>query len=246
MNGQEIPRRDKYDYLGVTIDPKLSWKDHISRVCGKANRTLGLVKRTLHAAPQQVRKTAYETLVRPSLEYATCAWLPHTQSAIKKVEQVQLAATRFVCGDYRRRSSVTSMCSTLEWDTLEQRRRLRDVTLFYKIKHGLVGITLPLVLIPADSRTRCQNTNKLRVVTSSCLTYQYSYFVCCVPVCNRRPHSSTVPDGRLPNHQSPVMFPHFLLTSQLQDSEASLISQYILEDKRDQEYYKTVKYKHHM
>ena len=80
----------------------------ISRVCGKANRTLGLVKRTLHAAPQQVRKTAYETLVRPSLEYATCAWSPHTQSAIKKVEQVQRAAARFVCGllpDYRRRST---------------------------------------------------------------------------------------------------------------------------------------------
>ena len=64
MNGQELPCRDKYDYLGVTIDPKLSWKDHISRVCGKANMTLGLVKRTLHAA-SQVRKTAYETLVRP-------------------------------------------------------------------------------------------------------------------------------------------------------------------------------------
>ena len=190
MNGQEIPRRDKYDYLGVTIDPKLSWKDHISRVCGKANRTLGLVKRTLHTAPQQVHKTAYETLVRPSLEYATCAWSPHTQSTIKKVEQVQRAAARFVCGDYRRRSSVTSMCSTLEWDTLEQRRRLRDVTLFYKIKHGLVGITLPLVLIPADSRTRCQNTDKLRVVTSSCLTYQYSYFVRCVPFWNHLPQSA--------------------------------------------------------
>ena len=91
---------------------------------------------------------------------------------------------------------------------------LRDVTLFYKIKHGLVGIILALVLILADSRTRCQNTNKLRVVTSTCLTYQYSYFVRCVPVWNhlqctsvgnRRPDSSTVPDGRLPNHQSPVM-----------------------------------------
>ena len=37
MNGHAIPRRDKPDYLGVTIDPKLSWKDHISRVCGKDN-----------------------------------------------------------------------------------------------------------------------------------------------------------------------------------------------------------------
>ena len=84
----------------------------------------------------------------------------------------------------------TSMCSTLEWDTLEQRRRLRDVTLFYKIKHGLEGIALPYVLIPINSRTRCQNTNKLQVVTSSCLTYQYSYFVLCVPVWNHLPQSA--------------------------------------------------------
>ena len=213
MNGQEIPHRDKYDYLGVTIDPKLSWKDHISRVCGKANRTLGLVKRTLHAAPQQVRKTAYETLVCPSLEYATCAWSPHTQSAIKKVEQVQRAAARFVCEDYRRRSSVTSMCSTLEWDTLEQRRRLRDVTLFYKIKHGLVGITL--IATCADPCRLPNSMSEHRQATSSDIFMPHLPVLVLRPLCtilepptpvgNRRPDSSTVPDGRLPNHQSPVI-----------------------------------------
>ena len=41
-----------------------------------------------------------------------------------------------------------------------------------------------------DSRNRCQNTNTLQVVTSSCLTYQYSYFVLCVPVWNHLPQSA--------------------------------------------------------
>ena len=73
MDGELVPRTDNQDYLGVTINSKLSWKSHISKVTKKANKTLGLIKRTLHAAPKQVRKAAYEALVRPSLKYATCA-----------------------------------------------------------------------------------------------------------------------------------------------------------------------------
>ena len=214
-------------------------------MCGKANRTLGLVKRTLHAAPQQVRKTAYETLARPSLEYATCAWSPHTQSAIKKVEQVQRAAARFVCGDYRRRSSVTSMCGTLEWDTLEQRRRLRDVTQTWTSRYHLATCADPCRLPNTLEWDTLEQRRRLRDVTQT-WTSRYHLATCAdpcrlpnsmsehrqatssdifmphlpvlvlrplctsleppTPVGNRRPDSSTVPDGRLPNHQSPVMF----------------------------------------
>ena len=56
MDGQQIPRCENQDYLGVTINHKLSWKPHITKIKNKANRTLGLIRRTLHAAPQQVRK----------------------------------------------------------------------------------------------------------------------------------------------------------------------------------------------
>ena len=112
---------------------KLSWQPHIKKVQNKARKTLGLIKRTLHAAPPQVRKTPYEVLVRPTLEYATCAWSSHTKTDIQKVEQVQHSTARFVTGDYRRTSSVTAMCTNLMWDTLHTRRCIRDATLFYKI-----------------------------------------------------------------------------------------------------------------
>ena len=200
MNNVLIPRVEQHDYLGVTLDRRLSWKPHITKVCTKANRTLGLVKRTLHAAPKQVRKVAYETLVRPSLEYATCAWSPHTQASNKKVEKVQRIAARFVSGDYRRDSSVTSMCKQLNWDTLEKRRSLRDMVLFHKIHHGHVRIAMPETLCAADHRTRHSNNHKLRVVTSSCSTYQYSYFVRCVPLWNMMPQ--TVIDAKTQQFQA--------------------------------------------
>ena len=69
-----------------------------------------------------MKKRAYEALVRPILEYASAAWSPHTQAKIKKIEQVQRSAARFIQADYRRTSSVTSMIDALKWDTLATRR----------------------------------------------------------------------------------------------------------------------------
>ena len=187
MDGQQIPRCENQDYLGVTINHKLSWKPHITKIKNKANRTLGLIRRTLHAAPQQVRKQAYEARVRPTLEYATCAWAPHTKLDIQAVEQVQRAAARYVCGDYRRRSSVTAMINRIEWDTLHTRRTLRDQTMFYKVYHGQVGISLPPSIYAADNRTRCLHEFKLRTIPANCLLYQHSFYVRCIPVWNALP-----------------------------------------------------------
>jgi len=103
MNGEKIPRTGNHDYLGVTINSKLSWKPHINKVQSKASRTLELIKRTRHAASHPVRKTAYEALVRPTLEYAKCTWSPYTNIDTQRVERVQHDAARFIVGDYHRR-----------------------------------------------------------------------------------------------------------------------------------------------
>ena len=121
MNGENVPRGDNHDYLGVTVNTSLSWKPHISKVHSKASRTRDLIKQTLHAAAPQVKKLAYEALVRPVLEYATCAWSPYTKVDTQIIERIQRAAAGFVSGDYQHYSSITAMLKRLEWDTLEIR-----------------------------------------------------------------------------------------------------------------------------
>ena len=133
MGSQQIPRTDNQEYLGVTINTQLSWQPHINKVQNKASKTLGLLQRTLHAAPPQVRQTAYEVLVRPTLEFATRAWAPHTKTCIQTIERVQRSAARFVTGDYLRTSSVSDMCTNLMGNSLYTRRRIRDATIFFKL-----------------------------------------------------------------------------------------------------------------
>ena len=67
---------ESHKYLGVEIDRKLSWNKHISAITRKGNRALGDIRRNLHNCPEEVKKQACYSLVRPHLEYASSAWDP--------------------------------------------------------------------------------------------------------------------------------------------------------------------------
>jgi hypothetical protein len=49
------------------------------------------------------------------------------------------------------------MLTSLEWQTLEQQRRISRLVMMYKIQHQLLDINRDLYLIPDDSRTRGQH-----------------------------------------------------------------------------------------
>ena len=55
------------------------------------------------------------------MEYASSAWSPHTDHDIKKLEQVQKNAARFVTGDYRLTTSTAALVKSVGWDPLEKR-----------------------------------------------------------------------------------------------------------------------------
>ena len=139
LSSEQISTETTQKYLGVTINNKLRWGDHCNIAAHKANRTLGIVRRLLKPCQQDVKKRAYEALVRPQMEYASSAWSPHTDRNINKLEQVQKNAARFVTGDYRLTTSTTALVKSVGWDPLEKRRLLFQATMLYKIRNKLVN-----------------------------------------------------------------------------------------------------------
>jgi hypothetical protein len=83
----------------------------------------------------------------------------HHLTLIQTLENVQRRAARFVINDYTSRTQgcMTSMLTSLQWQTLEQRRRISRLVMMYKIQHQLVDIDQDLYLRPGDSRTRGQH-----------------------------------------------------------------------------------------
>ena len=64
---QEVQQRVKY--LGITINNKLSWSDHIHNVTSKVDSVIGFLHRNFHHCPIQTKSALYLILVRPNLEY---------------------------------------------------------------------------------------------------------------------------------------------------------------------------------
>ena len=89
INKQPLQVVDQYTYLEVRLHNSMTWSRHIQDSVNKATKMLNFVRRTLYQGDPEVKATAYSTLVRPTLEYATEVWDPHQQYLINSIEMVQ-------------------------------------------------------------------------------------------------------------------------------------------------------------
>ena len=155
LHGHTLNTVNNVKYLGITLTSDLTWADHISNVCAKANKTLGFIRRNLKISSRKVKQAAYKSYVRPLLEYCSSVWDPHTQESIGKLEAIQRRAARYVMRRYHNTSSVSEMLDELQWPKLEDRRRTARLSMMYKIHHNLAcaqNIRDQLQYLPARQR----------------------------------------------------------------------------------------------
>ena len=176
LHGCALESVSSAKYLGVTVSEDLSWSDHINNITKKANQTLGFIKRNIRVHNRDLKSTAYKTLVRPQLEYASTVWSPHTDQDIGKLESVQRRAARWVTRDYRQTSSVSTMLQDLNWRTLDQRRIDSRLVLLYKVTYDLVAIPASDYLIRNTRPSSRNHSYAYRQFTTLRDYYKYTFF----------------------------------------------------------------------
>ncbi|KAL8591597.1 hypothetical protein ACOMHN_030483 [Nucella lapillus] len=142
-------------------------------VAAKGNRTVGFLRRNLKDCTTEVRKATYTTMVRPTLEYASTVWDPHTRQDIDLLEKVKKRAARFACNCYFERApgTVTDLLRKLQWDSLETRRHHNRLGMLYRIENGLVDIPpstalLNPGLVAGTVRQFSKNTLSIQLYTT--------------------------------------------------------------------------------
>jgi hypothetical protein len=115
LHGQTLKSVNNAKYLGCLITSDLRWTNRINSICGKANKTLGFQRRNLNIGSTTTKQNAYNSLVRPIVEYASTVWDPYTQKDIRTLEMVQRRGARYVCNKHGNRSSVALPHMLLMW-----------------------------------------------------------------------------------------------------------------------------------
>jgi len=177
LNGVELQVVETSAYLGVQLQNNLGWNAQVEYAAGKASRTLGMVKRNLRVDSVKLKTTAYNSLVRPVMEYGAAAWDPHTQKNINKLEGIQRSAARFILRNYERTpGTVTGLLRQLEMETLEERRREMRLCMLFKILNDLVDVPHSDLLTIAQQRTRGSHSLKFDTLRANTDTLKYSFY----------------------------------------------------------------------
>ena len=61
-------------FLGLIIDNKLSWRDHITKVSGSISKMVGIMCKIKYYLPSYILLTIYNSLVLPHLMYSIIVW----------------------------------------------------------------------------------------------------------------------------------------------------------------------------
>ena len=133
---QPLQRVDTYKYLGLLVSSDLSWSDHVSSICSKARKLLGMLYRRFYAhSNSDALFHLYQSLVRPHLEYASSVLSPYRIGEIKALEDVQKFALRICRKTWDQ--SYQSLLELFQIPTLEDRRIYLDLCTMFKIVHNL-------------------------------------------------------------------------------------------------------------
>ncbi len=124
--------------LGVLVDSELSFGKHITNIVNKANRQLGLIKRTFIIRDRHTLTMIYKSMIRPLLEYASPVWSPWRKKDITRIEQVQRRFTRLVEGT--RGMNYEQRLNFLRLPSLAYRRDREQLIQVFKMLNGLYDV----------------------------------------------------------------------------------------------------------
>ena len=138
--------------LGVLVDSKLTFEDHISHVISRSNRLLGVIRRSFANMDTDTFKLLYIGLVRSVLEYGQAAWSPYRIGEQKRLESVQRRATKMVPS--LKNLPYETRLRYLKLPSLAHRRKRGDMIDVYKYLHGLYTNQTNLLHLCKENRTR--------------------------------------------------------------------------------------------
>ena len=119
-------------HLGLTLDIKLNFSEHIKSTTRKISKTMGLLRKFQQILPRSSLLTIYKTFIRSQLDYVDIIYDQACNSAFHdKLESIQYNACLAITGAIRG-ISTEKLYQELWLESFKSRRWFRKLCHFYK------------------------------------------------------------------------------------------------------------------
>ena len=127
FNGNPVKKSSYQKHLGMFLDSKLDFDEHIKGVFEKTSKSIGLIRKLRNFLPRPSLLQIYKSFVRPHLDYGDIiydkAFIGYFQ---KKLESIQYNAALAITGAIRG-TSREKIYSELGLESLQDRRWYRKL-----------------------------------------------------------------------------------------------------------------------
>ena len=117
LDGHPISRVEHTKSLGLNIDDRLSWSNHIKDLCRKISSAIGTLRRIRPLISQSTAVQIYNALIQPHFDYCAPVWDGLSSFLFEKLQKLQNRADRVILqANCEINSSL--LLETLKWDKL--------------------------------------------------------------------------------------------------------------------------------
>ena len=135
INGQELVQSRSTKYLGVIIDDKLSWKDHITYLRSKLSRNCYAIGKLKHYVGISTLKLVYYSLFYSYLQYCITSWGGAAKSNLDPLNKVHKRVVRYI-SQMPALSPTNPLFSQLKFLKLADIHKFQVAKLMFKYKGG--------------------------------------------------------------------------------------------------------------
>ena len=121
-----------HKHLGLIVQHNLSWGEHITEICAKADRRLSQLNFWKFRLNRKTLEILYKSYIRPILEYGNVVFDNMSEGDSLKLESVQKKAGKIVSGAVQG-TTYNVIIEELGWESLRDRRQFRKLALMWDI-----------------------------------------------------------------------------------------------------------------
>ena len=172
VNNKCIGTVTSYEYLGMSLDNKLSMNEYLDNMWKKANTKLGILGKIRRFISVKTAASIYKCMIRPHMDYIDFVVESGTSEKISRLDRLQEKALRRIeyCVDPTERKSYAVLQKEFNIEPLSLRRKRNLVNIVHKISkdESNLNVERPNMDLRSKAKVKLKNgfTSNTKVYNS--------------------------------------------------------------------------------
>ena len=154
-----LKNSDKEVILGLTIDNKLSFDNHVKKICRKASQKTCALSRILNYLESNQKKILFKGMIRSQFSYCPLIWMFFSRKPNNLINKVHERSLRIVSSDNH--GSFKSLLSKCKEIIIHQRYLQVLMTETYKIINGVTPPVMENLFILRENTRNLRNSQEI-------------------------------------------------------------------------------------